>query len=420
MRIFHGWFVLGGVFVIYAVSNGTANFTLPLFYPSLRDEFGWTQEEVTRPAAIKFLFASLYSLLIGYLIDRFPARPIMTIGALLMVSGFVFFTFISNLYHLTFVVLLLGFGMSWCGLLPCMVITSRWFNVFRGRAVGILLMASSLGGVIFPLVVSGSLETGDWRRGAFLMAGAAAIFMVLPFIWPIRDTPEEMDEKPDGRNTKLNEKQEAKASTIGYASGTTLSQAARMPEFYFLLIATGTLWFCISAVVQHQALYLGQDQGLPMDQLSWVFSLFFASSIFGKFAFGWLSDHVQKVNVMILAIVNLIVGLTILRFVEGASKEVIYIYAVVYGIGFSGSFTMVQLMVAELFAGVTYGSILGVFLAVDTLLSGVGIFLLGKIRVVTGSYIPAIDMMLVMCICAFACVVCLKHLMAKPKHQGSS
>ena len=41
MRVFYGWYVLGGLFTVYAVSNGVTNFTLPLFYPSLMEEFGW-------------------------------------------------------------------------------------------------------------------------------------------------------------------------------------------------------------------------------------------------------------------------------------------------------------------------------------------------------------------------------------------
>ena len=94
-RIFYGWFVLSGLFVMYAVSNGISNFTLPLFYPSLMDEFGWDQSEVTRPAAIKFAFASIYNLIIGYLIDRYAPRPIMALGGITMVIGLIGFVFMT-------------------------------------------------------------------------------------------------------------------------------------------------------------------------------------------------------------------------------------------------------------------------------------------------------------------------------------
>ena len=129
---FYGWWVLGGLFLMYAVSNGISNFTLPLLYPALMDEFGWNQAEVTRPAAIKFLFASMFNLSVGFLLDRYPPRPIMGTGALVKIGGLFLFLFMTELWHFTAVYLLLAFGLSLCGLIPSMVTTSRWFIKYRG------------------------------------------------------------------------------------------------------------------------------------------------------------------------------------------------------------------------------------------------------------------------------------------------
>ena len=404
MRVYYGWFVLGGLFTVYAVSNGVSNFTLPLFYPALMDEFGWNYEQVTRPAAIKFVAASFYSLIIGFLIDRYSPRPIMALGAFLMITGLMLYTNMTEIWHFTAIYLFIGFGLSLCGLLPCMVLTSRWFTTYRGRAVGILLMASSFGGAVLPLFIKGSLESGDWRQGVYILIIISIIFMALPFIWPIKSKPQDIGEVPDGKINSNNDKSEEK-KVVGFYTGIAVKDAAKLPSFYLLLFATATLWFCISAMIQHQALYLGKDIGVKGEDLANVFSLFFLSSIVGKFSFGWLSDRVVKGHVMLMAITNLILGLLILRFVEGLGLNMVYLYAVVYGIGFSGCFTMVQLMVAELFAGPTYGRILAIYLFVDTMISGLGVSLLGIIRDTTGSYIPAIYLMIGMCVTAFVCVL---------------
>ena len=47
MKIFYGWWVLLGLFLIYTANNGILIYTLPLFYPELIDEFGWNAEQVT-------------------------------------------------------------------------------------------------------------------------------------------------------------------------------------------------------------------------------------------------------------------------------------------------------------------------------------------------------------------------------------
>ncbi len=405
---FYGWWVLGGLFVMYAVSNGISNFTLPLLYPALMEEFGWNQAEVTRPAAIKFLFGSMYNLAVGFLLDRYAPRPIMGAGALLMVVGLVTMIFMTELWHFTVIYLLLAFGLSMCGLVPSMVTTSRWFVRYRGRAVGILLMASSFGGAVLPLVIRDQVAGGAWTTAVAILAVIGFLGMFLPVLWPVRARPADKGTTPDGLAPA--EEGEQAAAQLGIAGGATLAEAARMPMFYLLLVATGILWFCITGVVQHQAIYLGKDQGIDGGTLAGMFSLFFWCSIFGKFIFGWLSDRFAKVNIMLMAICNLTVGLLILRFVEGAGIGVVYLYAVVYGIGFSGAFTMIQLMVAELFAGPTYGRILGVYVAVDTIAASAGIAALGEIRVAADSYLPAIDMMLVMAVISLGCVFGVKRI----------
>ena len=79
-------------------------------------------------------------------------------------------------------------------------------------------------------------------------------------------------------------------------------------------------------------------------------------------------------------------------------------YAVIYGIGFSGGFTVIQLMFAELFAGPTYGRILGVYVFIDTFAGAMGIAALAQLRVMSDNYYPAIHMMIGPCEAAFVCV----------------
>ena len=270
-RIFYGWYVLGGLFLVYAVSNGIVQFTLPLLYPSLMDEFGWNQAEVTRPAAIKFLFASFYSLAVGFLLDRYSPRPIMALGAVVMGSALLSLMFMSSLWHFTGAYLLLALSLSLSGLVPCMVTVSRWFAKYRGRAVGILLMASSVGGAILPLVIKGHLDNNDWRAALLVLSIIAFVGILLPVLWPLRTRPADVSAMPDG----LDEMHGEEDKQVGIYGGKSVSEVARMPVFYFLLMATGIVWFLISGVLQHQAIYLKGDYGLDGGSLAVVFSVFF-------------------------------------------------------------------------------------------------------------------------------------------------
>ena len=76
----------------------------------------------------------------------------------------IFYAQITALWQLVVIYGLLGAGLSLCGLVcQNMVVLSRWFSTTRGRATGILLMASSLGGTVFPLLVGQGLLAWGWR-----------------------------------------------------------------------------------------------------------------------------------------------------------------------------------------------------------------------------------------------------------------
>jgi len=147
-----------------------------------------------------------------------------------------------------------------------------------------------------------------------------------------------------------------------------------------------------------------------------VFSVFFWSVMIGKAVFGYLSDRLDKVHVMLGSIVNLAIGLVVLRTIQADDTVTIFIYAVIYGLGVGGAFAMIQLVIADCFAGKSYGKILGIFTFVDTMAGSIGALVLGSMRVAFGSYVPALNLMIGMCVIAAGCVIVLVRLnrLARP------
>lgn len=413
-RVFYGWVMLAGLCVTYAASNGILLNTLPLFYPPLIEEFGWDAAEVTGPASLSFFATAVLSLFVGYLVDKFAPRPMMIMGSLIFVGVLLAYRYISTLDQMKMIYVGFSCALALNGILPSMVVTSRWFKRYRGLAVGILLMASSFGGAVLPLIIGPILDAEGWRATLITVAAIGFVMMVLPCVFILRNDPSEKNTVPDGKIDSDGDAQ-IEVQPVGVVAGITIVEAMKTPMFYLLAFSTAVMWFCISGVVQHQSIYLGRDLGLPGPRLAQVFSVFFFSSVIGKVLFGWLSDRFSKVNIMLLATANLTVGLVVFRFVNGDSMASILSYAVIYGIGFSGAFTMIQLMIAELFAGPTYGRLLGVYVFIDTLAGGVGIAVLGSMRVAMDSYLPAINMMIGLCIAAFICVLLIKRQIYAPQ-----
>ena len=91
---------------------------------------------------------------------------------------------------------------------------------------------------------------------------------------------------------------------------------------------------------------------------------------------------------MSLSIFSLGIGL-FLFWSSINNLSLISVSAIFLGIGYSGTFTMIQLLIADFFMGKSFGSILGIFMMIDTLAGSAGIYLLGSFRKSSGDYSSA-------------------------------
>ena len=391
---FRRWGVLGGLFMIYMASNGIAMHTLPLLYPELIETFGWSETQVTLPATIFFVIGAFTSPPAGWLLDRFSPRIIILGGCIIMAAALTFYAQISTLWQLVVIYGFLGAGLSLCGLVSNMVVLSSWFSTARGRATGILLMASSLGGTVFPLLVGQGLLAWGWRDTVTIVAfatGATMIFSVLIFV---RDHPSKV--------LRTN------YETPGQPKFSSVWPTLRQSQFFRIAFATGALWFVIIALTQHQSIYLARDLGLSKENLPKVFSVFFACSVIGKFGFGFLSDYFDKRLVMAASIIILGTSLAILSNINVHAPIFLYSYAVLAGIGFSGAFTCIQLLIAAYYVGPGYGRILACLVLIDTLCGALGTRAIGILRESMGSYREPLIGMALLCVIAAITIATLK------------
>ncbi|MEM7501707.1 MAG: MFS transporter [Pseudomonadota bacterium] len=398
--LYRGWWVLAGLVLIYAATNGILLHTLPLLYPSLIDEFGWDEVQVTLPATMFFVVAAITSPPAGVLLDRYSARKIILAGVIGIALGLAAYSHVDGLWQLVAVYIVFAVSLSMSGLVSNMLILTRWFSRLRGRATGILLMASSLGGAVFPLLLGASMEAFGWRNSLLLFAAVAAVMTILPLVVMVRDRPSDLGLVVDGGGDDTQATAKPPDGT-----GPTLREALRQPRFYVLALATGAVWFSIISLVQHQSIYLGRDVGIDRSILPGLFSTFFACSVIGKFAFGWLGDRIDKSVTMCLSVGIFIVGLVVLRSADPTAVGSLTAYAVIAGIGFSGAFTSIQLLIASYYAGASYGKILACLTLIDTLAGALGTRVVGTIRDSAGSYLPAFDLMVGCCCAAIVGVV---------------
>jgi MFS transporter, OFA family, oxalate/formate antiporter len=161
-------------------------------------------------------------------------------------------------------------------------------------------------------------------------------------------------------------------------------EVVRSQKFYLVAIVTAVLWFCIGGFIQNQRSYQA-DLKMDVRQSGLVQGLFFFCGLLGKLFFGWLSDRFDVKKIMFLSVVNMALG-ALLLWLSLTNSAYIIPAAIVFGLGYSGVFTMIQLYVVNLYGGPAYGKILGLLSFIDTLALVAGVYVLSNMHKAAKSY----------------------------------
>lgn len=352
----------------------------------------------------------------GGLIDRLGALRILRIGMLVLAACFCAYPLARSIGQLYVIHAFLGVGLALAGLLVNVVLLSRWFVVRRGLVVGALVSGSSLAASALPLAISPWVTDPDWgwRWGYGMLALAFLALGVLPGMLVLREDPRAIGLEPDGARLA------AAPGPDAARAGATLREALRSRTLWCLALGSACLWFSMQAVTSQLTIFLEREAGFAPAHATALFSLMFGASFFGKFLYGAASDWFPRRHVMLAAGLTQLAGCLLLLEPGGAAglgvangTGQLGAFAVVFGLGFGGSFTMIQLTVVESFGQRDLGKILGTVIFVDAIGGGLGPAVAGQLATASGSYLGPFVL-----VAAVALIACINVLFIRPLPQS--
>jgi MFS family permease len=398
---FYGWIVSGGATASYFFTNGVAYYLPQNLFPRLMEEFGLSISQVSLAGALTFMVGGLSAPLAGLLIDRFGAARVLKVGILILAVAASLYPFTTALWQLYALHLMFGLTMVSAGLMINVVLISNWFNLKRGMVVGVLVAGSSLAGFLLPNMISGLVASPDygWRWGFGLAALLIWLIPVPAVLLFVKEKPADVGQFPDGLDhPPVGEDNPAALP------GVTLREAMRTTTLWALALGSFCLWFSITAVNSQVTIFFEQEAGLAIRQATLLYSLVLGFSVVGKFAFGWLADHRSKQQVMIIASLVMLAGcLLLFEFPTGelaltTSVPQLALFTFVYGLGFGGAFTMIQLVCVASFGQRELGKILGLVIFIDTIGAVLGIAGIGFLKDYTGTYVVPFAIVVMMAV----------------------
>lgn len=379
MKIFYGWVIVACLFLMYTASNGIVLNTFNLYTGEFAASFKIDMNKAIGLAGILYLAAALPLPFVGRLMERVSPKKLITAGAVGSIASLFFFAYSSSYTMVLMFVIFYPLFLSVTGLLPSMYIINNWFVKYRGVVTGILLMASSVGAATFAPLIGKWIKLYGWQTAAMYEAIICSVLILIPALL-INDHPCNKGTFADGVEGRMggqpviDKKESKKHFNAAVSSG----------MFYLVLIVTAVLWFCIGGFIQNQRNYQA-DLKMDVARSGIIQGIFFLFGLLGKLMFGWLSDRFDVKKIMLLSVINMLMGCMLL-WMSLRNSSYIIPAAMVFGLGYSGVFTMIQLYVLRLYGGPAYGSILGVLSFIDSLFLFFGVIVLSNMRKASGSY----------------------------------
>lgn len=393
MKRYYPWLMALMGMLVLLVSNGLTITGLTAFDESLLKEFGWTRSELKLRDLITLVLAGWMSPFMGALIDRVGPRRLILGGLALLAALYFAYAHVHSLAHLYWIHVGFAAVLVAAGLNVSVIFVSQWFVTHRGTAIGIALVGTSLGGMLFPKLGVHLMQTMDWRAAFLWETAVPMAFLVIAFLFARSPRPGGI--QPWGADKAAADAISGKPvntqlADLGYA------QAMRTRTFWVLAFVAMTTFFSIMAVSANLFLHM-RDLGFEPAKAGNALGLMFGLAMVGKFLFGFLADVLPAKRVFLLNLAIMAAGAVILATMRA---DLIWYSLALFGLGWGGLYTMIQLLAVNAFGLSAAGKILGTITLLDATTAGLGIWVTAKIFDVTKSYHIAFSLICVLIVLA--------------------
>lgn len=348
-RVFPGWWVVAGTFVVLSVGFGIA-YSFSSFFLPLQEKFAANRGEISLVFSIAGALYFSLGLIAGVIADRFGPRVVVGSGMALVALG----TFAASQADTLWQVfagygLGVGIGMG-AAYVPAVAALQRWFNRKRGLATGIAVSGIGVGTLAGPPLAKLLIDHFGWRGawiGLALVALAAALFSIIT----IRRSPETYGLRPDGDAAPP-----ASAGPTPPASGDSLREAMRLPVFWLLFAACAIYAFGLFTPFVHLVPYArdvghGEAFGVSLIMLLGV------GSTLGRFVFAGIADRIGRRRMYAISILGSCPAL--LLWASTSHWLALVVFATLFGALYGGFVAIAPSVMADYFGTRAVGSILG-------------------------------------------------------------
>jgi MFS family permease len=367
-----------------AFSIGLVYYAFSILVGPLEDEFGWSRSRIMDAPMIWVFVTAIFMIPAGKLNDRFGPRLVMPIGALLAGVGLVTMGYMQLMWHYRVAHAILALGMTGMSQPICMGSVARWFEKYRGMAMGSTIAGGAVGAFIASRLWPPLLEAHGIRSVYFACA-AVSLFILFPYMLLVmRRAPEDYGLLPFGASERPTSK--AREEVAHAVEGLSSAEARRTTNFWLILAFTLFANLAYNAVFMH-FVPIFEAGGVARERASHLLGYTILLSFIGKVTGGWVADHVSIRKFLAVTHAGFALACTSLFFAGTTWQLPLFVLMWGMCLGFSaGGYAA---LMPECFGTRELSTIMSQFMILQVLGSGFGPKLSGIIYDKTQSYAVA-------------------------------
>ena len=373
--------------VVFACTVGNGVSVTPMVYTvfglfliPISTEFDWSRSAVSFVLFIIAVAGAISYPIVGRLIDRYGARPVILTGNVLFAASVASVSLVeASRFQFYTVYALIGISAAIPSSVMFTKVIAGWFDQRRGLFLGIAGgLGNGVGAALSPLFVFALISSYGWRAG-FQGIGAAIILIGFPVLYLLlRDPPRDVS-----RST---------AEHLEKTAGLSLSEALKTPVFWIILAAIALGAGCMTAIFAHVVPML-VDRGIPVGQATTVLATFSLVTAGWQIGMGYMLDRIPRPWIAAPFYLLALAGLILLE--STSSYPLLLLSGLLMGLGLGTEYGVLPYFLSRYFGTRHYGAISGSMYGVIVLTQGLTPFLMDLVFDITGTYDPAI---IVICI----------------------
>jgi len=396
LPFFYGWLIVAGSVAALGLTYSVM-YSFAVFYVALLEEFAWGRGEAAGVYSVFMIVAGAGAAGAGALCDRFGPGRVIACGGTWLAIGLLICSQVEELWQLYLAFgVFVAFGVSLAGWTPCVTMISRWFSVRLGVALGVASAGIGVGIMVVVPLVQILISNLGWRA-AFIALAGMVFFGLLPVgLIVLRGRPEDLGQQVDGagsaavgltRAGKPRTKRGMEVVDAEWANREwTLGMAVKTTRCWLLAAVKLLGGIATQMIFVHQVVYLvdgGYDRMLAASLVGLIGLL----SVAAKVLWGWAADNIGREMTYTLGCLAMMLAVGLLGLAKVMPfPGMLYLYAVVFALGYGVSAPVWPIVTSDLFAGRHFGTIYGFIALFTGFGSALGAWLGGYVYDLTGSY----------------------------------